>query len=233
MRETLLVIDGRGQPEALLRSLERAGFFCVYARGPLKAKALLNTHPVALIVWKDNTGNAELSRDLARVWKAHPHVPVIHLYAWEPLSSEPRSEPFSPGGSAVSASRERSAGALRPSSTLPESAQLDSPVRISLAAEAADAQLLPLIEQTLARLKPPPPSELEVLGAASRHRAAPGALAAFPGMELTSHTGLSVEERASLFGRAGQAGGRRWARGWRWIRHVLSRIRPQGESGGV
>jgi hypothetical protein len=86
MRETLLIIDGRGQPDALMRALERAGFFCVYARGPLKAKALLKEHPVALIVWKDNTGNAGLSRDLVRVWKAHPHVPVIHLYAREPTA---------------------------------------------------------------------------------------------------------------------------------------------------
>jgi hypothetical protein len=83
MRETLLIIDGRGQPEQLIRTLEKAGFFCVYARGPLKAKALLKEHPVALVVWKDNTGNADLSRDLARVWKTHSQVPVIHLFARE------------------------------------------------------------------------------------------------------------------------------------------------------
>jgi len=219
MRETLLVIDGRGQPEDLLRSLEGAGFFCVYARGPLKAKALLNTHPVALILWKDNTGNAELSRDLARVWKAHPHVPVIHLNARDTQMLEPQGEPFAP----------RAGGqGLRLGS--PQPSQRQSQVHISLPADAADAQLLPLIEKTLASLKPPPPGELEVLGAASRPPPREGANPAFPGMELTSHTGLSVEERVSLFGGAGGASGRRRAAG-RWIRQLLSRIGLRGDAG--
>ena len=81
MPETLLIIDGRGRPDALVRALEADGYFCVYARGPLKAKALLKEHPVALIVWKDNTGNPELSKDLARIWEAHPKTPVVHLIA--------------------------------------------------------------------------------------------------------------------------------------------------------
>lgn len=81
MRETLLIIDGRGHPAPLVSALEAAGYFCVYARGPLKAKALLNEHVVAAIVWKDNTGNPDLSIDLARVWRSHPRIPVVHLFA--------------------------------------------------------------------------------------------------------------------------------------------------------
>jgi len=81
MRETLLIIDGRGHPGPLVRAFEAAGYFCVYARGPLKAKALLKEHRVAAVVWKDNTGNADLNRDLARVWKSHPQTPVVHLFA--------------------------------------------------------------------------------------------------------------------------------------------------------
>ena len=84
MRETLLLIDGRGQPAGLVKEFEKAGFFCVYARGPLKVKTLLREHPVALVIWKDNTGNLELGRDLARTWKAYASVPVLHLYAREP-----------------------------------------------------------------------------------------------------------------------------------------------------
>lgn len=82
MPDTLLIIDGRGRPDALVEALEAAGYFCVYARGPLKAKALLREHPVALILWKDNTGNAELSKDLGRIWKIHPRIPVVHLIAY-------------------------------------------------------------------------------------------------------------------------------------------------------
>ncbi len=81
MPETLLIIDGRGHPDALVEALEAGGYFCVYARGPMKAKALLREHPVALIVWKDNTGNADLSKDLVRIWKSHPRIPVVQLYA--------------------------------------------------------------------------------------------------------------------------------------------------------
>ncbi len=81
MRETLLIIDGRGYPETLVSALEAAGYFCVYARGPIKARALLSEHVVAAIVWKDNTANLDLSLDLARVWRSHPHIPVVHLFA--------------------------------------------------------------------------------------------------------------------------------------------------------
>lgn len=200
MRETLLVIDGRGQPEPLLQALEKAGYFCVYARGPLKAKALLKEHPVALIVWKDNTGNADLSRDLTRVWKAHPHVPVIHLYAREPTA---------------------------------ESAELGPQVRTSLPIEAADAQLVPLVEQALAGLKPAPPSELQVLGAASRRPSPSAGPAETRAFRPASRTALSPEERASLFGAPGQNAGGPVAAGWRWLRQKLSRSRAQlGSTGG-
>jgi hypothetical protein len=205
MRETLLIIDGRGQPEPLLRALEGAGFFCVYARGPLKAKALLKEHPVALIVWKDNTGNADLSRDLARVWKAHPRVPVIHLYAREPSA---------------------------------ESAELGPQVRTSLPVEAADTQLLPLVEQALASLRPPPPSELQVLGAASRQPpqgqpdSRPEGQPEGQPFRQTAHTGLSVDERASLAGATGGVSRGPMAAGWRWFRGKFSRGRARLESVG-
>jgi len=196
MRETLLVIDGRGYPDALVRVLEAQGYFCVYARGPLKAKALLKEHPVALILWKDNTGNAGLSSDLARVWKAHPQVPVVHLQA-----AGARAEPF----------------------------ELGSQVCASLPIESADSHLLPSIDRALAPTRPPLPSELDFLGAATGEAGGPSAGARSPRNVTRAPlqmpgTAVSPDEREGLFAPPPPSAGTTWSAGaWRWVRDKFAR----------
>jgi DNA-binding response OmpR family regulator len=81
MPKTLLVVDGRGLPRPLTERLGTLGYVCLYARGPLRARTLLSQHTVDLILWKDNTGNRDLSGDLFAEWRRHPLVPVVRLYA--------------------------------------------------------------------------------------------------------------------------------------------------------
>jgi hypothetical protein len=81
MPKTLLVVDGRGLPRPLTERLAALEYVCLYARGPLRAHALLSQHTVDLILWKDNTGNRDLSGDLFAEWRRHPLIPVVRLYA--------------------------------------------------------------------------------------------------------------------------------------------------------
>ena len=81
MPKTLLVVDGRGLPRPLTERLGALGYVCLYARGPLRARTLLSQHTVDLILWKDNTGNRDLSGDLFAEWRRHPLIPVVRLYA--------------------------------------------------------------------------------------------------------------------------------------------------------
>jgi hypothetical protein len=81
MRGTILVIDGRGYPQPLLDLLEAEGYFCLYARGPLKVRTLLSEHTVDAIVWKDNTGNPALTQDLFREWGEVPGLPVLQVFS--------------------------------------------------------------------------------------------------------------------------------------------------------
>lgn len=80
MPNTLLVVDGRSHPRLLTERLHALGYECLYARGPLRAHALLSQHTVDLILWKDNTGNAELSAELLEEWERHPRIPVVRLF---------------------------------------------------------------------------------------------------------------------------------------------------------
>jgi hypothetical protein len=80
MRGQLLVIDGTPEAGALIRLLERDGFLCVQARGPIRVRTLLEEHPVELIVWKEERGNPELVRDLLEECARYPDIPIIHLF---------------------------------------------------------------------------------------------------------------------------------------------------------
>lgn len=80
MPSTLLVVDSRGHPRALIERLAALGYECVYARGPLRVRAMLSRHTVDLILWKDNTGHAGLAADYVAEWRRHPHIPVVRLY---------------------------------------------------------------------------------------------------------------------------------------------------------
>jgi hypothetical protein len=80
MPNTLLVVDGRGHPRPLTERLGALGYVCLYARGPLRARTLLSQHTVDLILWKDNTGNGDLSAEFMEEWARHPRVPVVRLF---------------------------------------------------------------------------------------------------------------------------------------------------------
>jgi len=80
MRAQLLVIDGTVQAPSLIRMLERDGYACHQARGPMRVRSLLVEHPVDLIVWREEPGNPELTRDLLRECSDHPEIPIIHLF---------------------------------------------------------------------------------------------------------------------------------------------------------
>lgn len=81
MPKTVLVVDGRGLPRPLTERLGALGCACLYARGPLRVRALLSQHTVDLILWKDNTGSRDLSLELFAEWQRHPGIPVVRLYA--------------------------------------------------------------------------------------------------------------------------------------------------------
>jgi hypothetical protein len=80
MPNTLLLVDGRGFPKPLAERLGALGYICRYARGPLKARALLTQDTVDLILWKDNTASPELSAELLKEWTQHPRIPVVRLF---------------------------------------------------------------------------------------------------------------------------------------------------------
>ena len=80
MRAQLLVIDGTSQAPTLIRMLERDGYGCHQARGPMRVRTLLGEESVDLIVWREEPGNPELTRDLLRECSNHPEIPIIHLF---------------------------------------------------------------------------------------------------------------------------------------------------------
>jgi hypothetical protein len=80
MRAQLLVIDGTTQASTLIRMLERDGYGCHQARGPMRVRTLLEEQIVDLIVWREEPGNSELTRDLLRECSDHPGIPIIHLF---------------------------------------------------------------------------------------------------------------------------------------------------------
>ena len=80
MRGHLLVIDGTPQAGSLIRLLERDGYDCVQARGPIRVRSLLEDQPVDLIVWREEPGNSELIRDILQECSRFPEIPIIHLF---------------------------------------------------------------------------------------------------------------------------------------------------------
>ena len=197
MRETLLIIDGRGHPAALVSALEAAGYFCVYARGPLKAKALLHEHVVAAIVWKDNTANLDLSRDLARVWRSHPHIPVVHLFAHGTRAVESDLGPQVRVALPVEA---------------PEAALLAGVERLLSPQAVTPASELEFRGAAAAR-RP----DRFVAPAAEGHE---------PGWVHPPATGLSLAEREKLFAAVSSVHSAWWSRPWLWMRSRLLRARP-------
>lgn len=87
MRATLLIVDGSPHASGLVRMLERDGFSCHQARGPLRVRALLQEQPIDLIVWTEEGGNRDLARDLLAEWARHPQIPVLHLFSREGTSA--------------------------------------------------------------------------------------------------------------------------------------------------
>lgn len=80
MKGNVLVIDESGATNPALDLLSRAGFRCFHARGPLRVRSLLAAEAIDLIIWREQGGNPELTRDLAQEWGARPEIPVVHLY---------------------------------------------------------------------------------------------------------------------------------------------------------
>jgi hypothetical protein len=80
MRAQLLVIDGTPRAGSLIQLLERDGYACHQARGPIRVRSLLHDENVDLIVWREEPGNPDLTRDLLRECSDHPDIPIIHLF---------------------------------------------------------------------------------------------------------------------------------------------------------
>jgi hypothetical protein len=83
MTPTLLIVDGRGLPREQLRWLTARGYACLYARGPIRVRELLAEHTVDAILWKDNSANSGLRRDLIQEWEGPRPVPIIRLFGPE------------------------------------------------------------------------------------------------------------------------------------------------------
>lgn len=81
MRENLLIVDSQGTSQPLAGLLEREGYVCHSARGPIRTRAILREQPIDLIVWKDNDDNRALNQDLISEWMQFPAIPVIHLFS--------------------------------------------------------------------------------------------------------------------------------------------------------
>lgn len=81
MRGYLLLIDGTPEAAALIGALERDGYRCAQARGPLKVRSLLDSERIELIVWKEEPGNAELARDILAECARHETLPIVQLFS--------------------------------------------------------------------------------------------------------------------------------------------------------
>ncbi|MCH8841847.1 MAG: hypothetical protein IID61_02615 [SAR324 cluster bacterium] len=80
MRRNLLVIDRTTQSNPIVRLLEREGYRCYQARGPLRVRDLLNQQQIDLILWNEEAGNPNLGLDLLRACSSRPAIPVVHLF---------------------------------------------------------------------------------------------------------------------------------------------------------
>lgn len=104
MRRNLLVIDRTTQTNPIVRLLEREGYRCYQARGPLRVRDFLDQQQIDLIVWNEEPGNPDLGLDLLRACSGRPAVPVVHLFpvgaASEELSDHPQVSASLPAASA-------------------------------------------------------------------------------------------------------------------------------------
>lgn len=76
----IAIIDGKGPPQSLIKTLADAGYICHRARGPLKLREVLATFPIRLILWRVAALSPELAEDLFRECSQNPAIPIIHLY---------------------------------------------------------------------------------------------------------------------------------------------------------
>lgn len=76
----IVIIDGKGPPQSLIKTLTGAGYNCHRARGPLKLRELLATFPIRLILWRAVALSPELADDLCQECNQYPAIPIIHLY---------------------------------------------------------------------------------------------------------------------------------------------------------
>ena len=81
MQANLLVVANRKSVAPLVRLLEKEGYACFQARGPLRVRSVLNNRRIDLILWKDETANPELSGDFFREWERFPHLPVLRIFS--------------------------------------------------------------------------------------------------------------------------------------------------------
>ena len=92
MRAYLLLIDGTPEAASLIGALEGEGYRCAQARGPLKVRSLLDSEPIALIVWKEEPGNAEFASDILAECARHEALPIVQLFS----GASPGTRPVSP-----------------------------------------------------------------------------------------------------------------------------------------
>ena len=81
MEHVILIIGPVSQAASLPVMLEKHGYPFLLAKGPLKMRAILESHAISLILWVEETGNRALNIDFRSEWEKHPDIPVIHLFA--------------------------------------------------------------------------------------------------------------------------------------------------------
>ena len=81
MQANLLVVADRESAAPVVQLLQKEGYSCSQARGPLRVRSVLNTRRIDLILWKEEPANPELSGDFLREWERFPDLPVVHLFS--------------------------------------------------------------------------------------------------------------------------------------------------------
>ncbi len=87
----ILVVDSHGEAGELVQFLERNGYACVQARGPLRVRSLLEARGIDAIVFKDHPGPDDLQKDYFREYDRFPDVPVVSLGAGANPPPSPRA----------------------------------------------------------------------------------------------------------------------------------------------
>ena len=179
MQANLLVVADRESAAPVVRLLQKEGYSCSQARGPLRVRTVLNTRRIDLILWKEEKANPELSGDFLREWERFPDLPVVHLF------SKGTAPPAALGTVALGTVRE------------------------SLALESCRTQLIPLLARLLREPSwpeaEPTPLHTElafrkVVAALRTRKVGRGGSGANPAGEefLTAGTSLNPSERKML-----------------------------------